>query len=166
MNFKNHQFILPLIMVLVFLVACKFNKLEESNGSAFLQGKWLEDPLENEAQLVSYQRFNYTFTCDSFYVIIDNFSKADLQGGPCYEKGTWKEYAKGYYKIVDDTLKFDGNFVDQEFKYKTQGSCYRSGKFSDSFLIDSKQDSLLSLKSLQGGTKHQLQLKEKLICNK
>jgi hypothetical protein len=164
MKFKQSYFIASVLTVLFFLTACKFNKVEKSTGEAFLKGKWTEDSLENESQLISYQRFNFTFTCDSFYAVINNFSKVDLQGGPCYDKGTWTEYAKGYYKVVGDTLKFDGNFVDSEFKYKTQGSCYRSGKFTDSFVINSKKDSIVTLKSLETGTLHQLLLKEKLNC--
>lgn len=164
MYFKKQFFIIAFTASLFALASCKFNTAEKSNGEAFLQGKWAEDSLENEGQLVSYQRFDLTFTCDSFYAVIHNFSTADLQGGQCYKKGTWKEYAKGYYKMVGDSLKFDGNFVDAEFKYKTQGSCYRSGKFTDSFLIDSKADSLVVLKSLQAGTTHQLLLKQKLSC--
>ncbi len=164
MYFKNQIFILLCIASLFVLASCKFNKLETSNGDALLQGKWTEDTLTNKGQLVSYQRFDFTFTCDSFYAVIHNFSKVDLQGGQCYSKGTWKEYAKGYYNVVSDSLKFDGNFVDAEFKYKTQGSCYRSGKFTDSFLINSKADSLIVLRSLQAGTTHKLLLKEKSSC--
>nr|WP_294900806.1 hypothetical protein [uncultured Pedobacter sp.] len=164
MEFKKTFLSASVIAILFFLAACKFNKVEKSTGEAFLQGKWIEDSLENESQLISYQRFNFTFTCDSFYVIISNFSKADLQGGPCYDKGQWKEYAKGYYKVAGDTLKFNGNFVDFEFKYKTQGSCYRSGKFTDNFIITDKKDSLITLKSLESGTFHRLILKKKLTC--
>ena len=164
MRFKKHQFILPFVVALFMLTSCKFNKLESSNGDTFLQGKWAEDSLAQESQMVTYQRFEFTFTCDSFYAVIRNFSKADLQGGPCYSKGTWKEYAKGYYKVVGDSLKFEGNFVDNEFKYKKQGSCYRSGKFTDTFLITSRADSAITAKSLQVGTLHTLLLKEKSVC--
>jgi len=164
MKFNKIQSIFLLITSLLFLASCKFNKVEKSTGEAFLQGRWAEEDTLQNSQLISYQRFNFTFTCDSFYVVIRNFSKVDLQGGPCYDKGTWTEYAKGYYKVAGDTLKFDGNFVDAEFKYKTQGSCYRSGKFTDAFLINSKKDSTLALKSLQAGTLHRLLLQEKLEC--
>lgn len=162
MKFKSYFF--STLVVLFLLASCKFNKVEKSAGEAFLQGKWTEDSSENESQLVAYQHFNFTFSCDSFYTVIHNFSKVDLQGGSCYDKGQWNEYAKGYYKIVDDTLKFDGNFVDKEFKYKTQGSCYRSGKFTDTFLIKSKTDSVLILKSLASGILHEILLKEKTVC--
>lgn len=164
MKFKNIQFLFSLLALLLLASACKFNKVEKSAGEAFLQGKWTEDSLESETQLISYQRFNFNFTCDSFYTVISNFSTVDLQGGDCYKKGQWKEYAKGYYKIVGNTLKFNGNFVDSEFKYKTQNSCYRSGKFTDSFIINSKADSLVVLKSLETGTLHRLLLKEKAFC--
>lgn len=164
MKFKKHLFFSSVLAVLFIVGSCKFNKVETSNGEAFLQGKWTEDSLEDKSQLISYQTFNFTFTCDSFYTVISNYSKVDLQGGSCYDKGEWKEYAKGYYKVAGDTLKFNGNFVDNEFKYKTQGSCYRSGKFTDSFIIDSKTDSSLVLKSLESGTLHQFVLKEKGSC--
>lgn len=159
------MFSTSVLAILLTLCSCKFNKVEKSKGESFLQGKWAEDSLENKSQLISYQSFRFTFSCDSFYAVINNYSKVDLQGGPCYNKGEWAEYAKGYYKVIGDTLKFNGNFVDHEFKYKTQGSCYRSGKFSDSFLINSKTDSMLVLKSLESGTLHQFLLKEKLSCN-
>lgn len=164
MKFKKQVFSISVLITLFLLTACKFNKIEESKGNAFLQGKWTEDSLENKSQLISYQSFSFTFTCDSFYTVINNFSKVDLQGGSCYEEGKWTEYAKGFYKQTGDTLTFNGNFVDAEFKYKTQGSCYRSGKFTDSFLINTKTDSTLVLKSLESGTLHQFLLKEKLSC--
>ncbi|HEX7366530.1 MAG TPA: hypothetical protein VF273_05500 [Pelobium sp.] len=163
MKFKQY-FFASAFAILFTLASCKFNKVETSTGEAFLQGKWSENSVEDENQLVTYQHFKFTFSCDSFYTIIQNFSKVDLQGGPCYDKGQWNEYAKGYYKMTGDTLKFDGNFVDKEFKYKTQGSCYRSGKFTDTFLITRKTDSLLVLKSLESGVLHEILLKEKTVC--
>ncbi len=147
----------------LLIAACSFNKKVESTGELFLQGTWREDTIANE-QLVSYQKFNFQFRCDSFYLTINNFSTANLQGGPCYDKNTWSEYAKGYYQVINDTLRFDGNLVDKQFKYKTQGSCYRSGKFTDSFLINNLGDSVLVLKSLQTGTSHRLLLIEKSEC--
>ena len=164
MKFKKQFFSILVVSALFFLASCKFNKVETSDGEAFLQGKWTEDSLKSKTQLISYQGFDFTFTCDSFYTVICNYSKVDLQGGPCYEKGEWKEYAKGYYQLTGDTLTFNGNFVDAEFKYKTQGSCYRSGKFTDSFLLSSTTDSTILLKSLESGTVHQFSLKERLIC--
>lgn len=164
MKFKQYFFSTSVFAALLTLASCKFNKVESSTGEAFLQGKWKEDISEDNRQLISYQSFDFTFTCDSFYAVINNYSKVDLQGGPCYDKGEWKEYAKGYYKVTGDTLKFNGNFVDNEFKYKTQGSCYRSGKFTDSFIINRKTDSTLVLKSLEAGTLHQFLLKEKGTC--
>ncbi len=164
MKFKQSIATSLVIAILFILGSCKFNKIESSDGEAFLQGKWTQDSTENKSQLISYQGFNFTFTCDSFYTVISNYSKVDLQGGSCYDKSEWKEYAKGYYQVIGDTLKFNGNFVDFEFKYKTQGSCYRSGKFTDSFLINSKTDSILVLKSLESGALHQFSLVEKLSC--
>lgn len=158
------KIILFATLVVLFLSACKFNKLEQSTGDAYLQGLWQEDALLKHEDLVSWQTFRFKFTCDSFYATIHNVSKVNLDGGPCYQEGNWDEYAKGYYKVVGDTLKFDGNFVDAEFKYKTVGSCYRNGKFTDLFLITAKTDSVIHLKNLQTGTTQQLLLQQKLVC--
>lgn len=164
---KKFKLLLALVFFsLFFLGSCKFNEAQQSTGELFLQGSWEDDSLQNQSQLVSYQQYNFRFKCDSFYVQIRNFSKVNLQGGDCYNSNTWLEYAKGYYTVVNDTLKFDGNFVDFEYKYKTQGSCYRNGKFTDTFLIESKTDSLLQLKSLQSGMLHKFLLIDTLSCNK
>ncbi|MDA9555851.1 fumarate hydratase, partial [Pelobium sp.] len=112
-------------LVLTSLFACTFNKEKPSTGVAFLQGKWDEDSVENKEQLVSYEQNYITFTCDSFYLKIHTYSKVNLNGGECYNKNNWEEYAKGYYHLVKDTLKLEGNFVNQDYKYKPEGSCYR-----------------------------------------
>jgi hypothetical protein len=149
---------------LLFLGACSFNKEVKESGVAFLQGSWNEDSIANKAQLVNYQHNHFTFTCDSFYLQINSFSTVNLQGGPCYAAKEWQEYAKGYYTLAKDTLKFDGVFVDKSFRYKPEKSCYRFGKFTENFLITQQSDSLINLKSLQTGLKHQLVLKQKGIC--
>ncbi|MFC5283453.1 fumarate hydratase [Pedobacter alpinus] len=159
----NINFLLVLLMML-YLSSCTFNKQVKSSGEDFIQGIWTEDSLPNQDQLASYQQFDFKFNCDSFYVKIKNFSKVNLQGGSCYDSNTWYEYAKGYYVVNNDSLKFEGNFVDSEYKYKTQGSCYRSGKFIEVFFIEQKADNLLKVKSLQSGMLHQFWLKEKLSC--
>lgn len=164
MKFNYPLFCFFACFSLLAISACSFNKEEKLTGEVFLQGIWTEDSLPSQNQLVSYQQFDFKFTCDSFYVKIKNYSKVNLQGGNCYDKNTWFEYAKGYYTVKNDSLKFDGNFVDFEYKYKTQGSCYRSGKFTEVFLIEQQLDSLLKVKSLQSGMLHQFLLKEKMVC--
>lgn len=146
--------------------ACTFNKKEQASGVDFLQGKWSEDSVENKSQLVSYQQHDFKFTCDSFYLNIKSFSKVNLNGGPCYDKKTWQEYAKGYYELSGDTLKFKGNFVNEDYKFKPENSCYRVGKYEESFLLINKSAELIAIKSLQTNLSHKIALKEKVVCQK
>lgn len=159
-----------IIFTFFFLVtissACTFNKKEQVGGIDFLQGKWSEDKIENKAQLVSYQQHDFKFTCDSFYLQIKSYAKVNLNGGACYDKNEWKEYAKGYYELIGDTLKLEGNFVSKEFKFKPENSCYRVGKFQENFILikEEKSSQIIIMKSLQTNLTHQLILKEKGDC--
>ncbi|MEO5910117.1 MAG: hypothetical protein ABIP95_04470 [Pelobium sp.] len=154
-----------LFILSIFIFSCSFNKEVKSSGELALQGKWEEDTVKNKLQLVSYQQHFLTFTCDSFYLQLHSYSTINLQGGKCYDAKDWLEFAKGYYKMAKDTLKMEGNFVNEDFKYKAEGSCYRTGKYIENFILTQQNDSTVILKSLQTGLSHQLLLKQKLTCN-
>ena len=157
---------LTFCFLLLLSSACTFNKKEQASGVDYLQGKWSEDTVENKAQLVSYQQHDFKFTCDSFYLQIKSYAKVNLNGGVCYDKNSWIEYAKGYYQLVGDTLKLEGNFVSKQYKFKPEGSCYRVGKYQENFIILNKGKvlELLLIKSLQTSLIHQLKLTEKGSC--
>lgn len=155
---------LLLFILSIFIFSCSFNKEVKSSGELTLQGKWEEDTVKNKSQLVSYQHHSLKFTCDSFYLQLHSYSIVNLQGGTCYDAKDWLEFAKGYYTLVKDTLKMEGNFVNKDFKYKAEGSCYRTGKYIENFILTQQNDSTVLLKSLQTGLSHQLLLKEKLTC--
>jgi hypothetical protein len=164
MKSKSSIFIL-LFSLYILTGSCSFNPKPPSKGVNFLQGKWMEDTIENKEQLVTYQQHRFTFTCDSFYLTIHSYSKVNLQGGSCYDAKEWNEYAKGNYILSKDTLKLNGNFVNKEFRYKAETSCYRTGKYLEDFLLNAHQDSIVHITSLLTGLHHQLNLKEKLVCN-
>ncbi|MBC7653003.1 MAG: hypothetical protein H7098_00850 [Oligoflexus sp.] len=153
-----------IICIYILTGGCSFNPKPPSQGVDFLQGKWTEDTVENKEQLVAYQRHRFTFTCDSFYLTIHSFSKVNLQGGSCYDAKEWNEYAKGNYILSKDTLKLNGNFVNKDFRYKAETSCYRTGKYIEDFMLNSHQDSTVHITSLLTGLHHQINLKEKLVC--
>lgn len=149
----------------LLMCSCSFNKTKYSTGVDFLQGKWNEDSVTNKALLVSYQQYQFSFHCDSFYLKVATFSKVNLEGGPCFNQKHWNEFAKGYYRLSKDTLKFEGNFVSEDYKYKIQGSCYRTGKYLEDFIMNSDNKNVITLKSLQTGLYHQLVIKEKGSCS-
>ncbi len=160
------KFALFILIISSYLLTggCSFNQKPPTKGVKFLQGKWTEDKIENKEQLVTYQQHHFTFTCDSFYLTVHSFSKINLQGGSCYDAKEWNEYAKGNYVLSKDTLKLNGNFVNKDFRYKAETSCYRTGKYLEDFLLNSHQDSIVHITSLLTGLHHQLNLKEKLVC--
>ena len=154
-----------LFITTLLLYSCSFNKAKYSTGVDFLQGKWNEDSVMNKESLVSYQQYQFSFSCDSFYLKVETLSKVNLEGGSCFNKKHWNEFAKGNYRISKDTLKFEGNFVSEEYKYKPEGSCYRSGKYLEDFILNSDNENIVILKSLQTGLYHQLILKQRGSCS-
>jgi hypothetical protein len=164
---KMKKYVFLIFCFLLFLSsACTFNKKEQASGVDYLQGKWSEDTVKNKAQLVSYQQHNFKFTCDSFYLQINSYANVNLNGGACYDKNSWIEYAKGYYQLVGDTLKLEGNFVSKQYKFKPERSCYRVGKYQENFILikEDKGTQILIIKSLQTSLTHQLKRKEKGVC--
>ena len=146
-----------LIFIAIIICACKFNPPKTSKGISFLQGKWAEDSVLNKANLVSYQQYHIRIIADSFYLKIENYAAQNLNGGPCYPSNQWQEFAKGYCKLDADTLKLEGNFVNPSYKYKAEGSCYRSGKYIEDFILNKKSNKSIVIKSLQTGLYHQIE---------
>ncbi len=154
-----------LVFILVFSFSCGFNPNLQEKGSATLQGKWTDtDTLSTLNNRVSITKFDFSFTCDSFYLTQTTFSKADYYGEKCFNNGTWKEYAKGNYKVINDTLKIEGVFVNDKFRFKAEKTCYRNGKYTEDFILEKTTDSLLVIRSLQANTRSRLSLKQKITC--
>jgi hypothetical protein len=126
---------LILSIPLLILAACSFNPKVVPIGDDYLQGNWEElFSVEND-QLVSYERYAFKITCDSFYLDIDSYSKVNLEGGECYNDNKWKEYVKGTYHVKDDSLYLKGAFVNNDYRYKPESSCYRFGVYEENFRI-------------------------------
>ncbi len=159
------QKVLLFFFSLVFLSSCSFNPNIPKTGEDFLQGTWSEDSIENKNQLVSYEKFDFKFTCDSFYLKSTSFSKVNLDGGECYNANTWQEFAKGVYTFDNDTLKLNGVFVNKDFRFKPQSSCYRFGKLEEKFLVKKQSADTVIINSTLSHLNHILVLKEKTSCD-
>jgi hypothetical protein len=158
---------ISLFFLLSFLTlcSCSFNPNIPQTGEDFLQGTWTEDSIENKDQLVSYEKFDFRFTCDSFYLKSTSFSTVNLDGGECYNANTWEEYAKGFYTYDKDTLILNGVFVNKDFRFKPQTSCYRFGKLEEKFLVEKQGTDTIIINSTLSHLKHILVLKEKTSCD-
>jgi hypothetical protein len=145
------------------VTACSFNATMQSQGTHYLQGQWQQDSLAYADSLVEHKQHCFTFTCDSFYLVLNYASEANFAQDTCYKNGKWTEYVKGVYTLNGDTLLLKGAYVSPLFKLK-KSVCYATGGFEEMFLYPQRKDSVLLLQSIITG-KIKLKLKNSLICN-
>lgn len=159
---RNYLFPLFLI-ILAFFVSCIRLPNVQGKGEVFMQGIWSQDSIANKAKLLNYTKHQFKFTCDSFYVELGTKSKVNYYEDSCFNNGNWREYAKGIYKVKNDTLFLIGDFTKSNYKQKVSG-CYRNGRYITNFKIKSKTKTQLSLESLNDQRECLLQLKQPIIC--
>jgi hypothetical protein len=135
----------------------------QGKGIEFLQGIWVQDSVVNAGKLLSYTKYKFKFTCDSFYVDLVTHSKVNYYEESCFNNGIWKEYAKGTYKVNNDTLLLLGTYTKPNYKQKISG-CYTIGEFIKSFRILSKDKEMLVLESTENQSEIRLKLKQKIRC--
>lgn len=153
-----------LFTFLFLFSACKFNPNMQKTGAPEFQGIWEEAPLPFKDSLLLNTKHTFTFTCDSFYVNIETFSKVNYHADSCFKGGHWKEYAKGNYVISKDTLYLVGAFTHENFKQKLAG-CYRTGVYNPKFLIRKTSPQEIELVNIHQHVPMSLNLKQKITCN-
>lgn len=145
--------------------ACKFNPNTQTPGQEYLQGEWKQDSVTMQQQLVNYSLYNLKFNCDSFFVRINTFSKANSGADSCTKSGHWIEYAKGVYDQKNDTLHVRGLFCNPDMSYKVPGGCLRFGVYEEYFKVKVKADSLVELNPTSGVVPIDLKLIKRTTCN-
>ncbi len=144
-----HKFLVLSLLMLIFF-GCSFNKNTQNEGSKYLQGIWLEASVSQNNDLIEYKQHQFKFIRDSFYLVLNNFSKANFAQDTCYKNGKWTEYVKGVYSVNRDTIVLKGAYVSKTFRLK-KSPCYTTGNFEQTLLYQSKSDSVLVLKSFTNG---------------
>ncbi len=144
--------------------SCSFNPNYQGKGTAFLQGEWKQDSIDREKQLVNYSLYNFSFSCDSFYLHMESFSKVNSGSDTCMNSGHWHEYIKGTYEQKTDTLHLSGFFCNRDYSLKSVGGCFRSGVYEENFKIISKTDSAINLLPFNGFMALKLNLIKRIIC--
>lgn len=152
-----------LLIGLLCVVSCKFNSPVQGGGADFLQGKWVQDSVPMQKQLINYSLYQFNFKCDSFFVRINSFSKVQAAVDTCMHHNEWTEYAKGAYNVQNDTLYLKGFFANADSTLKNEG-CLRIGVFKEAFSLIEKSDSSVYMKNLSGVIPITLRLVEKLAC--
>lgn len=162
--YYRRLYLLPFALYLLpLLSACTPLPNVQGNGEAMLQGIWNQDSIANAGQLLNYTQHKFKFSCDSFYVDLTTYSKVNYYEESCFNKGVWKEYAKGTYIVKGDTLFLKGTFTKANYKQKVSG-CYRNGQYLNNFKIKSAGTTNLVLEGLNDQKECSLVLKEKINC--
>lgn len=163
MFYKRIYLLLFTFSFLLLYAACSRLPNVQGKGEALLQGEWNQDSIANADQLLNYTQHHFKITCDSFYVDLTTYSKVNYYEDSCFNKGVWKEHAKGTYVVKGDTLILTGTFTKANYKQKVSG-CYRNGRYLSNFKIKSSNSANLVLESLNDHKECTLVLKEKITC--
>jgi hypothetical protein len=162
-------FFFTLILVLgswlLGLPSCTPNANIQGKGQDYLQGEWQQRQEAVHSKLINYTLYQYQFTCDSFYVTMQSFSKVNYGADTCMSKGRWTEYAKGRYEQQHDTLMVRGFFCTPNFKIKNEGGCFRVGIYEELFKVSGQTDSTVQLKSTAGVLPINLHLIKRITCH-
>jgi hypothetical protein len=163
MNFNKCLYFLLSTFLLFTLIACTRLPNVQGKGETILQGVWNQDSVANSDKLLTFTKHHFKISCDSFYVDLTTISKVNYYSDSCFNKGVWKEYAKGTYAVKGDTLVLNGTFTKSNYKQKVSG-CYRTGRYLSNFKIKSSGANSLVLESLNDQRECVLVLKEKITC--
>src|ERR1700710_349067 len=137
----SFQFLTFTLLMALALSSCTPNANLQGKGQVYLQGEWQQDAIPNEKQLLDYSIYHFKFSCDSFFVQINSFSKVNNGADTCMNSGHWSEYVRGSYQQHSDTLHLRGQFCNADYSLKQEGGCFRSGIYEEFFKISKKTDS-------------------------
>lgn len=163
MIFKKPLYFLLSTFLIFTYASCTRLPDVQGKGEVFLQGIWNQDSIANSVKLLNYTQHRFKISCDSFYVDLTTHSKVNYYEDSCFNKGVWKEYAKGTYVVKGDTLLLTGTFTKANYKQKASG-CYRNGQYISNFKIKSSSPTSLILENLNDQRECALVLKEKITC--
>jgi len=119
----------------------------QTPGEGYLQGEWQQDSVANQKRLVTYSLYHLKFSCDSFFVAIQSFSKVNAGPDSCTTPGHWTEYCRGTYEQKNDTLHLKGQFANKDMSIKNEKGCFRYGDYEEFFKVTRKSDSLAQFAS-------------------
>lgn len=158
-------YFLPFALLTALCSACWFNPNQQGKGKVYLQGVWKQDSVANQKQLLEYSIYQLKFSCDSFFIQVNSFSKVNNGPDTCMRSGHWSEYIKGTYQQRNDTLHLKGQFCNADYTLKEEGGCFRAGIYEESFKVSKKTDSLLQFASTSNVIPINAHLIKRTTCN-
>ncbi|MEO6850687.1 MAG: fumarate hydratase [Mucilaginibacter sp.] len=159
------SFAFYVLALIIITSGCKSNPNLQGKGEVYLQGEWQQDSIPKEKQLLDYSIFHLKFSCDSFFVQINSFSKVNNGADTCMNAGHWSEYIRGAYNQKNDTLHLRGQFCNADYSLKAEGGCFRSGIYEEFFKIRKQGDSLIQFASTSSVIPINAHLIKRTTCN-
>jgi hypothetical protein len=153
------------LIIMAFCSSCSSNPDLQGKGEVYLQGEWQQDPVPKEKQLLEYSIYHFRFSCDSFFVQINSFSKVNSGADTCMNSGRWSEYVRGSYQQRNDTLHLRGQFCNADYSLKQEGGCFHSGIYEEFFKVSKKTDSLIQFSSTSNVIPINARLIKHTTCN-
>ena len=147
------------------LTGCWFNPNKQGKGEVYLQGEWQQDSIPNQKRLLEYSLYRLKFSCDSFFVQINSFSKVNNGPDTCMRPGHWSEYIKGTYQQRSDTLHLKGQFCNPDYTLKEDAGCFRIGIYEEFFKVSRKTDSVIQFASTSNIIPVNARLIKHTTCN-
>ena|ERR1700761_2179280 len=154
-----------LLAFTLLLSACSMNPNMQGPGEGYLQGEWQQDSTSVQKQLVTYSLYHFKFTCDSFFIKQQTYSKVNYGADTCMNKGHWTEYIRGTYTQQHDTLHLKGVFANPDYTIKVEGDCFRIGVYEEYYRINKKTDSLLQFSGTSSVIPLNMRLIKRLTCH-
>ena len=145
--FAFHLLPFTFLLSALSLTSCHLNPNMQTPGESYLQGEWQQDSVPGQKKLVSYSLYHLKFSCDSFFMAINSFSKVNNGPDTCMNSGHWVEYTKGTYEQKNDTLQLKGQFCNVNMTLKDDKGCFRSGDYEELFKVNKKTDSAIQFSS-------------------
>jgi len=152
-------------LLFAFCFACTPNANLQGKGETYLQGEWQQDSVPAQKKLLEYSLYNIKFSCDSFFMQIKSFSKANNSPDTCGRSGHWVEYIKGGYYQQNDTLHVRGQFCNANHSLKPEGGCFRSGIYEETFKLKKTGDSLVEFAGASSLIPIKTHLIKRTTCN-
>ena len=172
LNFSRFRFFnfipkpaLCFLLLASSLCGCWFNPNMQGKGEVYLQGEWQQDSVAGQKQLLEYSIYHFRFSCDSFFMQINSFSKVNNGPDTCMRSGHWAEYIRGTYRQSNDTLRLHGQFCNPDYTLKEEGGCFRAGIYEELFTISKKGDSLIRFSSTSNVIPINAHLIKHTTCN-
>ena len=144
---------------------CWFNPNVQGKGQLYLQGEWRQDSVPNQKRLLEYSLHHLRFSCDSFYIQVNSYSKVNNNADTCLHSDHWSEYIKGTYQQRNDTLFLKGLFCNPDYTLKEDAGCLRIGVYEEAFKVKKQRDSLIQFASTANIIPINAHLIKQTTCN-